>query len=245
MLRALLRRSLPTPPVLCCRMSGSTAAGGGSARQTKKQRVASSSSLWVSYMDIATVRKRLVSVAQEVRFQLEKDGMEPLPDLRIPQEGRVRHGFWFMAFEREALKLSAAQSLRDRAFATECGSLSGPLLVDDGSKPNHLRLMLQLDGSHLRGVEDWVHKTFGAHGEIVSIETPTLQCNWDPGYCFVTFAEPQHAEAAVSALDGAPGCVPGCNMFVDFAEVKDTARYTFPTEPAAESASEQEPPKAR
>jgi len=69
MLRALLRRSLPTPPVLCCRMSGSTAAGGGSARQTKKQRVASSSSLWVSYMDIATVRKRLVSVAQEVRFQ--------------------------------------------------------------------------------------------------------------------------------------------------------------------------------
>ena len=57
----------------------------------------------------------------QVRFQLEKDGMTPLPDLRIPQEGRVRHGFWFMAFEREALKLSAAQSLRDRAFATECG----------------------------------------------------------------------------------------------------------------------------
>ena len=72
-----------------------------------------------------------------------------------------------------------------------------------------------------------------------------LRTYWDPGYCFVTFAEPQHAEAAVSALDGAPGCVPGCNMFVDFAEVKDTARYTFPTEPAAESASEQEPPKAR
>ena len=179
MLRALLRRSLPTPPVLCCRAS--TAAGGGYSRQTKKARVGSSTSLWVSYMDVATVRKRLVSVAQEVRFQLEKDGMEPLPDIRIPQEGRVRHGFWFMAFEREALKLSAAQSLRDRAFATECGSLSGPLHVDDGSKPNHLRLMLLLDGSHIRGVEDWVRTTFGAHGEIVSVATPTLQCNWDPG----------------------------------------------------------------
>jgi hypothetical protein len=243
MLRALLGRSLPTPPVLCCRAS--TAAGGGYSRQTKKARVGSSTSLWVSYMDVATVRKRLVSVAQEVRFQLEKDGMEPLPDIRIPQEGRVRHGFWFMAVEREALKLSAAQSLRDRAFATECGSLSGPLHVDDGSKPNHLRLMLLLDGSHIRGVEDWVRTTFGAHGEIVSVATPTLQCNWDPGYCFVTFAEPLHAEAAVSALDGAPGCVPGCNMFVDFAEVKDTARYTFPTGPASESASEQEPPPAR
>ena len=40
-------------------------------------------------------------------------------------------------------------------------------------------------------------------------------------------------------------CVPGCNMFVDFAEVKDTARYTFPTGPASESGSEQEPPPAR
>ena len=63
-------------------------------------------------MDVATVRNRLVSVAQEVRFQLEKDGMAPLPGIRIPQEGRVRHGFWFMSFEREALKLSAAQSLQ-------------------------------------------------------------------------------------------------------------------------------------
>ena len=114
MLRSVLR-SLPTAPVLCSR-------GCSTTRQTKKLRVASSSSLWVSYMDVATVRKRLVSVAQEVRFQLEKDGMEPLPDIRVPQEGRVRHGFWFMAFEREALKLTAAQSLRDRPFATECGS---------------------------------------------------------------------------------------------------------------------------
>ena len=240
MLRALLRRSLPTPPVLCRRV-GTTAAGGGYNRETKRARVASSTSLWVSYMDVATVRKRLVSVAQEVRFQLEKDGMAPLPGIRIPQEGRVRHGFWFMSFEREALKLSAAQSLQDRAFATDCGSLSGPLQVDDGSKPNHLRLMLMLDGSHVRGVEDWMRKTFGAHGEIDSVVTPTLQCNWDPGFCFVTFAEPEHAEAALAALDGAPGCVPGCNMFVDFAELKDTARYSFSTEPASGSASAQEP----
>jgi len=235
MLSFLLRRSLPTRLMLCSR--------GYSTRQNKKLRVASSSSLWVSYMDIATVRKRLVSVAQEVRFQLEKDGMEPLPEIRLPQEGRVRHGFWFMAFEREALKLTAAQSLRDRQFATECGSLSGPLHVDDGSKPNHLRLMLLLDGSHIRGVEDWVRTTFGAHGEIVSVQTPTLQCNWDPGYTFVTFAEPEHADAAVSALDGAPGCVPGCNMFVDFAEVKETARYTFPIGSPEQSPSE--PPPAR
>ena len=39
------------------------------------------------------------------------------------------------------------------------GSLAGPLHVDDGSKPNHLRLMLLLDGSHICGVEDWVRTT--------------------------------------------------------------------------------------
>ena len=57
----------------------------------------------------------------------------------------------------------------------------------------------------------------------------------------MTFLEPEHAEAALAALDGAPGCVPGCNMFVDFAELKDTARYSFSTEPASGSASAQEP----
>jgi len=39
--------------------------------------------------------------------------------------------------------------------------------------------------------------------------TNVLTC---PGYCFVTFAEPEHAEAAVSALDGAPGSVPASSM---------------------------------
>lgn len=192
-------------------------------------------------MDVATVRKRLVSVAQEVRFQLEKEGMTPLPYIRLPQEGRVRHGFWFMAFEREALMLTAVQSLKDRAFATECGTLSGPLRVDDGTKPNNMRLMLELDGSHIRGVEDWMRTAFGAHGEVVSVQTPTLQCNWDPGYTFVTFADERAADAALSALDGAPGCVPGCNMFVDYAEVKDTVRYSFPIAEAAAS----EPPLTR
>ena len=64
-------------------------------------------------------------------------------------------------------------------------------------------------------------------GQVVSVQTPTLACNWDPGITFVTFATPQHAEAALEALDGTPSCVPGCNMYVDFAEVKETARYAF------------------
>jgi len=190
-------------------------------------RIASDSSLWVSYMDLATVRKRLVGVAQEVRFQLEKEGMEPLPEIFIPQKNRVRHGFWFMAFEREALALSAKRSLQDRLFSTECGSLTGPLHVDDGERQNHLRLMLMLDESCVQKVEDWVRKQFGEHGEIVSVKTPTLRCRWDPGQTFVTFAAPEQAEAALEALDGSPSCVPGCNMYVDFAEIKETARYDF------------------
>ena len=199
------------------------------ALQTKKLRIADDSSLWVSYMDLATVRKRLVSVAQEVRHQLGKDGMPEadLPEIRLPQKNRVRHGFWFMEFKREALKLTAMQTLQDRPFSTECGSLSGPLQVDDGSKQNHLRLMLNLDDAHVRRVEEWMEQKFREHGQVVSVQTPTLACNWDPGITFVTFATPEHAEAALEALDGTPSCVPGCNMYVDFAEVKETARYDF------------------
>ena len=127
------------------------------------------------------------------------------------------------------------QTLQDRPFSTECGSLSGPLQVDDGSKQNHLRLMLNLDAAHVRRVEEWMEQKFGEHGQVVSVQTPTLACNWDPGITFVTFATPQHAEAALEALDGTPSCVPGCNMYVDFAEVKETARYAFDGPAATEA----------
>ena len=46
-------------------------------------------------------------------------------------------------------------------------------------------------------------------------------------YTFVTFSSPDHAEAALEALDGTPSCVPGCDMYVDFAELKDIADYDF------------------
>lgn len=191
-------------------------------------RAASDRALYVSYMDTATVRRRLVSVAQQVRARLESDGMEPPPELNFPLGQRVRHGFWFMRFQREALALIATQTLQRQPFEAEIahgggerGTMAGSLQLDFGSRPTDLRVMLNLDGSEVREHEAWLRSAFGSHGEVKAIATPTLRCNWNPGYSFVTFAAPEQAEAALLALDGTPSCVPGCSIEADYAELKE------------------------
>lgn len=205
-----------------------TGAAAAPPRRTREMRAASDRALFVSYMDTATVRSRLVSVAQQVRAKLENDGMEPPPELNFPLGQRVRHGFWFMSFQREALALTATQTLQSQPFVAEIehgrgerGAMSGTLQLDLGSRPTELRAMLNLDASEVREHEQWLRGAFGGHGEVEAIATPTLQCNWNPGYTFVTFAAPEHAEAALLALNGTPSCVAGCNIEADFAELKE------------------------
>ena len=52
---------------------------------------------------------------------------------------------------------------------------------------------------------------------------PRLASNWDPGYGFVRFAQPDDALRAIEELDGSPSCVKGCNMYLDLAERKPLA----------------------
>ena len=49
------------------------------------------------------------------------------------------------------------------------------------------------------------------------------ECNWDPGWGFVTFASEEAAEAARASLDGTPGPVDGCNLFVEYEEIREAA----------------------
>ena len=75
--------------------------------------------LWVCYADTGTVRRRLASLAQQVRRALDD---EYLPQLVLPRGERVRHGFWFMRFEREGLQHAARRQLDGTHFESECGA---------------------------------------------------------------------------------------------------------------------------
>ena len=72
-------------------------------------------------------------------------------------------------------------------------------------------------------VEAWVAEKCGAHGAIERVAVPRLECNWDPGWGFVTFASEEAAEAARASLDGTPGPVDGCNLFVEYEEIREMA----------------------
>ena len=166
--------------------------------------------LWVSYADPASLRRRLVGVAQQVRELLVA---RPLPELVLPLGNRVRQGFWFMRFQREALALIGTQTLQAQPFVAEIehgggerGAMSGTLQLDLGSRPTDLRAMLNLDGSEVREHEAWLRGAFGGHGEVEAIATPTLRCNWNPGYSFVTFAAPEQAEAGQCTREVLCGC---------------------------------------
>ena len=172
--------------------------------------------LWVSYADMATMRRRLVGTAQQVRGRLD----EPLPELRFPSgEYRVRHGFWFMRFERPELVHVARSKFDGTPFVSACGSLRGTLQLDSGDKsPLDLRAMLNVTATTTDPVIEWLSATFSPYGRIARVRTPRVKNNWDQGFGFVEFEEADAAEAALESLDGTPSLVEGCRMFVDFAK---------------------------
>ena len=167
--------------------------------------------LWVCYADTGTVRRRLASLAQQVRRALDD---EYLPQLVLPRGERVRHGFWFMRFESEEAARAARAALRDRTFETECGTLRGALAMATGTRGGDVRAALRLDGAPTAASEAWVAERCAEHGALERVEIPRLHCNWDPGWAFATFASEEAAEAARVALDGAPSREAGCNLVV-------------------------------
>lgn len=179
------------------------------------------STLWVSYCDPATLRRRLVDVAQQVRALCDTSAP---PDLVLPRDERMRHGFWFMRFEDEARLAAARQILHEAPFATDCGSLRGELQLDAAKKPLQLRAMLNVARVEPDPVTSWLERTFGAHGA-VEVSLPRLRNNWDGGMAFVKYAEPDAAEAALERLDGTPSLVTGCNLFVDHAYMRRLVSY--------------------
>lgn len=184
--------------------------------------------LWVSYTDIPTVRRRLVGVAQQVLGLLERSEITPLPELVIPPQ-RERHGFWFMKFpaDQEATLAEAQEELNGQPFRSHCGSIQGVVHVDAGTQPMHLRAMLMLEREGLDAVGDWLRAAFGRHGQIESVTIPRLKCNWDGGMAYVRFAHAEDAQRALEELDGTPSCVPGCNMYVDYARPKPLVEMKF------------------
>lgn len=186
---------------------------------------AQESTLWVSYTDPATLRRRLVGVAQQVRAELEKGGMAPLPQLVLPAHNRVRHGFWFMKFEQKELMEEARAALHDRPFRTACGSMEGVLQLDVGSKPLNLRTILRLDETPTDRVRSWLGAKFSKHGAVDEVMIPRLACNWDGGIAYVRFESGEEAERALLALDGTPSCVAGCNMFIDYAQARPLVQF--------------------
>ena len=186
--------------------------------------------LWVSYTDPATVRKRLIHVAQQVRQMLPCDA---LPDLVLPHK-RVRHGFWFMRFENEAASNHALQSLNGANFSSECGSMQGTLQLDLGDRRLDVRAMLNAPRPSPDPVNEWLLSRFGPFGHIEAVRLPRLKNNWDSGFAFVKFTNPEDAEKALEALDGTPSLVPGCNIFVDHAfrkplyELQSSASIAIP-----------------
>ena len=201
----------------------------------RSARLASDRSLCVQHMDTATVRWRLLTVAQQVLDLLEANNFVEPANLVVPKSERVRHGHWFMHFESEAVALEARHVLDGVPFEAtiehgrgRSAGLAGTLQLDPSQRPDGLRVVLNLDSSEVREHEEWLRGTCGAHGDVEAVVTPLARCQWNPGFAYVTFAAPEHAEAAKRALDGTPSCVPGCDLEMDFAEVKPgVAAYTF------------------
>ena len=90
MTRVLLRRTTTLVRRLCSEAKPYTGElSPPVTRRTRSLRAASDRALYVNYMDTATVRRRLVHVAQQVRTRLEDDGMEQPPQIDLPRGERV------------------------------------------------------------------------------------------------------------------------------------------------------------
>lgn len=179
--------------------------------------VADEHELWVSYADPATLRRQLIGLAQQVRARVESD---PRPEIVLPVAARVRHGFWFLRFGDTGHRDSAVAALHGEPFETACGSLSGHLQLDEGTRPLDARVMLNLPRVEPDPVEQWLRRRFSVYGRIASLRLPRLGNGWDQGLAFVRFDDPDEAEAALEALDGTPSPIVGCNMYIDYAIAK-------------------------
>lgn len=173
----------------------------------------------VIYADAATVRSRLVGVAQQVRALLDRpdaDGSHALPTLALPR--RARYGFWHMGFESEEAYAAAAEALSGRPFVSQCGCFRGRLAFEREqsefeSVAATATCSLEAGPEALSRAREWLAERFGEHGAVVSSHVPRLgRSNWDPGVGTVTFSDPETAAAAVAWLDGTPSFVVGDNI---------------------------------
>ena len=108
------------------RVSSRMHAGAGWVRPSRSSGRYNDRSLWVSYADVYTIRRRVLGVAQRVREQLMLP-TERSPELILPRDERLRHGFWFMRFGNVEDALAVQKSLDGQRFQSECGSLEGLL----------------------------------------------------------------------------------------------------------------------
>ncbi len=218
----LCRRAATRPAQGVARLSTLTSRRNGptNAALSGTARGPDLNTLWVSYVDPATIRKRLVQVAQQVRLQLDSK-----PELVLPRAERTRHGFWFMRFGDEDELEAAQQLLNGQRFETKCGSLRGTLQLDAARRPLNLLSMLNVEHAEACPLAAWLEQTFGAFGAIDELRMPRLRNNWDSGHAFIRYADAASAEEALDRLDGTPSIVSGCNMFVDYAYPKPLVQY--------------------
>jgi hypothetical protein len=176
---------------------------------------AAASTVAVVYADAATVRSRLVGVAQQVRALLA-GGRHPLPTLALPR--RARYGFWHMGFDSEEAYAAAEQALLARPFVSDCGCFSGRLAFErEQSEFESVAAIatcsLELGPEALSRAGEWLAERFGEHGQVLSSHVPRLgRSNWDPGVGTVTLSDPDTAARAVARLDGTPSFVVGDNL---------------------------------
>lgn len=177
--------------------------------------------LWVSYTDHATLRKRLVMLAQQVLQELPDECQSPHPpELRIPQPERLRHGFWFMRFAGAEQLEKALAALNKKRFSTRCGSLRGILQLDRGSSKLDLRAMLNQKVATPDPIEEWLRTRFSPYGTVESVVIPRVRNGWDGGTAYVRFSSRDEADAALMALDGTIGPTNGVNLYIDFSRIK-------------------------
>lgn len=180
----------------------------------------------VIYSDLATVRSRLVSVAQQVRALLATEhaagatggapGAPPgLPQLALPRS--PRYGFWHMGFESEDAYVSARAVLRGRPFTSSCGFYSGTLVFEReavafDAVATTACCSLTATSAALDEAERWLAHRCAEFGLVDSARVPRLLSGWDAGVGTVTFEDADAAALAAASLDGTASFVPGDNL---------------------------------
>jgi len=182
--------------------------------------------LAVVYADAATMRSRLVHVAQHARALLRTGSYagggdavgHALPTLALPR--RPRYGFWHMGFESEEAYAAAAEVLRGHPFTSDCGSFGGRLVFErEASAFDGVAAVatcsLATGTGRLEDAEAFLDERFGSYGRLVSMHVPRLgRGNWDSGVGTVSLPDRESALRALLELDGTPSFVSGDNISV-------------------------------